>query len=455
MEHGTPDTISAVATASGPAGVAVVRLSGAGALAAAARLAPRRHFPDRQLVLAHLVDPRTGRHLDTGFVCAMRAPRSFTGEDVVELHVHGGSRNLSRVLAATLAAGARLAAPGEFTRRAVLHGRLDLTQAEALLDIVEARSDAALDLAHRQYGGALTTAIAALAGALDDILVRVEADLDFPDEEGTGLAPASLAPDVAEVAAAAAQLAGTFDAGRTVRDGFRVVLLGAPNAGKSTLFNALLGEERAIVAERPGTTRDFLEERTTLEGLPFVLVDTAGVRDAQSAAEREGVTRAWAQAESGDLVLALVDGSRPPGRHAHALLERLPPDRALVVLTKSDVTTRRPAALPAALAAGAVTLSARTGAGLDTLRAALVAAARPRASVASERTVVTRLRHRQALERAGEALLRAGEALTAALPLELVAADLHAARRALGEVVGDCPPDELLDRIFARFCIGK
>jgi tRNA modification GTPase len=453
----TSDTIAAVATAAGPAGVGVVRLSGPAAVAVARRLMPRRRrLPHRHLVLSDLRG-EDGRVLDQGFVCAMYGPRSFTGEDVVELHVHGGVRNLARVLAETLRAGARLAEPGEFTRRAVLNGRIDLTRAEALRDVVNAATDAALDLAHAQRAGAVSAAVTALVRRLEDVLVRVEADLDFPEEEGTALDPAIVVTAAATLGGAVRSLAATWETGRRLRHGWRVVVAGAPNVGKSTLFNALLGSERAIVTATPGTTRDFLEETVELEGLPVVLVDTAGRRDAACPAEREGVARAERLAAEADLVLALVDGSAPFGPADRAWLAAAEAVRTLVVLTKADLPPRTtPADLPAAFRGrGCVTVSAASGVGLADLRARLRERGLPEGLPAVLRAVVSDLRHRQALDRAAVALDGAAAALRAGLPLELAAADLHAARRALGEIVGAYPTEDLLRRIFAEFCIGK
>lgn len=458
MDVHFPNTIAAIATALGAAGVGIVRISGPEAVEIARRLLPScRELPHRRLVHVALHAPNSARLLDEGFACAMYGPHSFTGEDVVELQVHGGVRNLVRILEASVDAGARLAEPGEFTRRAVLNGRIDLTRAEALRDVIGAASDAALDLAHAQRSGVVADAVQDLARALEDVIVRVEADLDFPDEDGTGVDPAALEAPVAALGARTRALAATWETGRRIREGFRVVLAGAPNVGKSSLFNALLADDRAIVTETPGTTRDFLEESLELRGLPFVLVDTAGLRAAGDAVEKEGVARAERQVASADLVLALLDGSRPIPDDDLRRLETADRARTCVVLTKGD--------LPAGATAAAVpppfggrslpVVSAKTGAGLDDLRELLVDRATPAAPPAEGHAVVSDLRHRKALERAAEALDRAVQALAERVPLELAAADLRAARRALGEIVGEFATEDLLDRIFGQFCIGK
>lgn len=439
------DTIAAIATALGPAGVGIIRLSGTAALATADRLASGvADQDDRRLVLRRLAHPATRAPLDHGLVCVMRGPHSFTGEDVVELHVHGGRLNLNRLLDALLSAGARRAEPGEFTRRAVLNGRLDLTQAEALIDIVEARSESALELAHRQRTGALSSAVGALAARIESLLVVLEASLDFPEEDDVRVM-ADQGDELAAIEGDLQALAGTFDAGRAIREGFRVVLAGPTNAGKSTLFNALLGADRAIVTARPGTTRDYLEERATIGGVPVVLVDTAGLRTTEDEVESEGVARARDQVVHADLVLAVCDGSVPLDEDTERWLATLGED-AIEVHAKDDLRSRRGDIAPA------LSVSAVTGEGMDVLRAAigdrLGGIEHPNLA---ERVFVTRRRHREALERAVEALSRARGAAAA----DRLAADLHSARRALDELVGACPPEEILGRIFAEFCIGK
>ena len=452
------DTIAAIATATAPAGVGIVRLSGERAVDLSRRLlSSDLRLPHRQLVYARLRTPDGRLALDDGFVCAMYAPHSFTGEDVVEIHGHGGLRNLSRLLDAVLRLGARLATPGEFTRRAVLNGRMDLTRAEALLDIVEARSGAALELAHSQRRGGLAREIHAMAEALEQTLSLVEADLDFPDEEGTALDLAQLDAEIGDLQRAMKGLSDSFATGRLVKEGFRVALVGPPNAGKSTLFNALLGEERAIVTSRPGTTRDYLEEVTESAGVPLVLIDTAGTRDTGEEIERAGVARTWQVVAGADLVLAVLDASRPLGAPERGLLSALAPYRVAVVLTKGDLPIRcDPARLPPPYAdARPLVVSGKSGEGLPRLRTRLRGYALPEGEPRPGKAVLTNVRHKHALDRARAALERARGGLGEPLPLELVAADLHDARRALGDIVGEFTTDDLLNRIFSRFCVGK
>ena len=362
------------------------------------------------------------------------------------------------VVRAATALGARLAAPGEFTRRAVQNGRLDLTRAEALLDIVEARTEAGLELAHAQRRGRVATAVAKLARAIEALLARVEADLDFPEEEDAASLDTSVVRQaLVALLEQAGALSATYPVGRVLRDGFRVALVGPPNAGKSTLFNALLGAERAIVTSRPGTTRDYLEEATEVDGVPLVLFDTAGAREARDEAERAGVERTWQVLESADLVVTVLDAARVLDEGDLELLAALRDRRVQIVLTKGDLPRQCvPGELPPPFAApAALVVSGKTGEGLDELRRRLRDHALPAGMPAARQAVLSHLRHREALDRAESGLRRALRASEQGRPAELLVADLHGARRALGEIVGDFTTDDLLDTIFSQFCIGK
>ncbi len=431
------DTIVALASSAGLGGVGVVRLSGPEALEVARRLAP--WFPQRPtarlLCFGGLVGA-AGERLDHGFVVWFPEGRSYTGEASVELQVHGGGVNLARVLRAAVAAGARLALPGEFTRRAFLNGRVDLAQAEAVAELVAARSEAGLDLAQAQLAGGLSGRIRAARDALLDVLAQLEVQLDFVDEDLGDALTRSLEAPLREVRDVVARLRASYAVGRVWAGHARVVLAGAPNAGKSSLFNALVGAERAIVTPAAGTTRDWLEATVDVGGVVVALVDTAGLRDAPDPVEAIGVARSREVAAGADLVVWL-EAPDAPGEAA--------PDGALCVATKRDLAVGpgRPGA--------ALSVSAVTGEGLDALRAAI----RERlvgAPPASE-DVVTNPRHYAALT-AAEAALDASLAMAPGAP-ELVAVDVHEALHQLGLVVGATATEDLLDRIFARFCIGK
>jgi tRNA modification GTPase len=398
-------------------------------------------------------DPRTGCVIDDGLVLVFRGPRSYTGEDAVEFHGHGGTVAPRRLLEAVLAAGAVPAPPGEFTRRAFLNGRLDLTQAEAVLDLIQARTERAAAAAHAQLEGALGRRVTGLYEQLAQLGGDIEAVLDFDESD----LPETLVPDAArrlrEVRAGIARLAATWHEGHLLRDGALVVIGGAPNVGKSSLLNALLGRPRAIVHAAPGTTRDSIEEGLSLDGIPLRLVDTAGLRESDCAVEREGVDRALALIGSADACLIVLDATLPLAGQAAALRAVPPPGRTLWVVNRIDRLAAPPDLAP--LAGGpAVAVSALTGAGLDGLRAALRALLGTSPAGAVEVGVATR--HRDELEQATRQLDDAATALGHG-PAGLVPAaeGLRQAAEALGRITGRVYTDDLMDSLFQRFCVGK
>lgn len=440
------DTIAAIATAAGPGGVGIVRLSGPDAAAIARALcgtlpAPRvaghRRFRDHD-----------GEVIDDGLLLHFPAPASYTGEDVVELQAHGGPVLLAQLLGRCLALGARAARPGEFTERAFLAGRLDLAQAEAVADLIGAASAQAARAARRALDGAFSTRVEAIGDALIGLRVQVEAAIDFPDEDIDLLAAPALAARLDEARAALAALLAAAERGRRLASGLHVVLCGAPNAGKSSLLNALAGEDRAIVSALPGTTRDLLRERLSIGGLDLVLVDTAGLRDSPDEVEREGVRRALDELARADLVLAVRDASdpAPPSPALQAALAGAAD--VLWLHAKSD----RPDARPPPKGPGHLAVSAFTGAGLDALADAL----RARAGLGDgvEDAFTARARHLDALRACG-VLLDEADARRREGQAELVAEALRLAHDALGRITGRLHPDDLLGEVFARFCIGK
>jgi len=446
------DVVFALATAPGRAAVAVVRLSGAGTDGVLARLAGAPP-PPRRAALRRLRDA-AGETLDEALVLWMPGPASYTGEDSAELHLHGGPAVVDAVTGALLQAGARPAEPGEFTRRAFEHGRLDLAEAEAVADLVDAETDGQRRQALAQLGGALGRRHAAWRAAILEALSVLEAAIDFPDEE--------LPEDVAERARPhlellERELAGALaDAGRgeAVREGFRIALIGAPNAGKSSLLNRLLQREAAIVTATPGTTRDVIEAPVVISGFKALIADMAGLREAGDAIEAEGVRRARAWAEDASLRLWVVDGSAGEGAWREA--EDLVRPGDLLVLNKADLPggPDAAAARAAAQARGLEVLAASAAAdgGLDTLAERLEARA-AEALTGQEFPAATRARHRARLQEALEHVRRAIQALDTGA--EYAAEDLRLASRALGRISGRIDPEEVLGAIFSSFCIGK
>ncbi len=434
---GLSDTIAAVATPPGKGAIGILRLSGPEALTIGARVwrgrDPRRLAGGR-FSHGRMVDPETGETLDEGLLLVFRAPRSYTGEDALEFQLHGSPAVLRRGLAALTAAGARPARPGEFTLRAYLNGRLDLAQAESVLALVEAETETARRQALKGLGRELTARIAAAEAPLLDLLAHVQATLDYPEE---GVEPPRVEAALEAAARELRSLLATERAGRIAREGARLVLLGPPNAGKSSLLNALLGYPRALVAPEPGTTRDYLEAPLALEGLPVQAIDTAGVRTSNDPVEAAGVRRGLELAEGADLVLWLSDQSRPQVPPPAGL----DPERLLLVASKADrpPAWRDPRYLP---------VSARTGAGLEALKAAI--RARLLGGAEEGEAWLTSARQAEALRRALGRLEAARGA-----PDDLLALELEAALEALAEVTGTAVAEATLDRIFANFCLGK
>ncbi len=455
------DTIAAVATPPGRGGVGIVRISGPGAEAIARRLfradRPLASLASHRLYHGHIHSPETGEPIDEVLLVLMKAPRSYTGEDVVEIHGHGGPVILRTLLAEILGAGARPAEPGEFTRRAFLNGRMDLAQAEAVADLIDARSAPAATLALGHLEGRLSRRVEALYARATDILVLLEAAIDFSEEHGTALDAGDLAARFGEILAGLRTLLGTFDAGRIRREGLRVVIVGRPNVGKSSLLNRLLGEERAIVTPIPGTTRDFIEETLLIEGIPVRLTDTAGIRTPEDAIERAGIAMVRSRLSHADAVLLLLDGSAPLTAEDEAMLGEARERPTVIAINKADLprVLAEDRLLPFRPVHPPLWISAKTGEGIDALKALLYAACGGGEPAAGDGVLVGNLRHKLALEAAQAHLQRGSEGLERGVSPEFIALDVRDALRSLGEVTGETASPEILDKIFAGFCVGK
>jgi tRNA modification GTPase len=439
----TSDTIVAVATPPGRGGLGVVRLSGAAAETIVRALVGRQQpLEPRRATLSRI--PACDQIVATFFP----APHSYTGEDVVEVSAHGSPVVMAEIMAAAMGGGARLAAPGEFTLRAFLNGRIDLPQAEAVADLVDAVTPLQARAAFDQLEGTLTSAIRELDESLFDLIAKLEASVDFSDEGYHFLAAAEASRTIERLLDRTSGLLADGRRGRLVREGFQVAIAGRPNVGKSSLFNALAGAPRAIVTDVPGTTRDLVTEVVDLCGFRVTLIDTAGLRPSNDVVEIEGVARARQALGLADVVLVVVDGTQALGPEDLELLDDTASARRVVVSNKSDVEGYRDF--------GFLAVSARTGRSLDGLRTALAHALD--VDVRTDPPAITNLRHIGLLERTRDALMRARTAAGAEgeiLSEEFVLADLQDARDALEEISGRRTPDDVLARIFARFCIGK
>lgn len=452
------DTIVAPATPPGEGGVGIVRLSGPQAVdflgVTFCGKVSTTGMESHKLYHGHLLTPG-GERVDEVLAVIMRAPRSYTGEDVVEVHCHGGLQILRSVLDLFLDTGARMAGPGEFTQRAFLNGRLDLAQAEAVIEVIRARSERASRVALDQLDGHLSREIYRFSDQLKRSLALLEAHIDFPDDEVGALnLPLLLAP-LQQISLQVEALAGSFAVGRVLREGVSVLILGRPNVGKSSLMNAILGESRAIVNEFAGTTRDTLEEQLVLAGFPVRLVDAAGVRVTEDPVEQEGVRRAREKAAAADLILMVVDGSCPLTDQDMLALELCRPDKTLVVINKSDQAQNCDLESLADFSCR-VAVSAKYNLGLDELSAAILEILKSDAAASgSEGVVVTERRHRDALLLTRDALRQLVVSAEDSAPLECLALDLRDALSALGLITGETTPDEILDQIFSQFCVGK
>lgn len=444
-----PDIIAAIATAPGRGGIGVVRVSGPDLLDFARTLCGRLPVP-RQAHFCSFSDSK-GRAIDQGLLLFFKAPASYTGEDVVELQGHGGPAVLQLVLERCLELGARLAEPGEFTRRAFLNGKLDLAQAEGVADLIEASTAAAARSALRSLSGRFSEEMHHIVDRLIDLRMLVEATLDFPEEEVEFLERARAMERLAEIRAAIDDVLVRAHQGALLRSGLNVVLVGEPNVGKSSLLNQLTGEDRAIVTDIAGTTRDAVRETIQLEGIPLHVIDTAGLRTTEDVVERLGIDRTWREIERADVIVRMVDASAGAGNGDATIDARLPPEVArIIVHNKIDLMDGEARRLTAEDGSTHIHLSAVTGAGVDLLRQELlrVAGWHPQA----EDLILARERHLRALQRGLEHVIAAAEQAEA---LELFAEELRCAQEALGEVTGDFGADELLGVIFSRFCIGK
>jgi tRNA modification GTPase len=463
MPSAPTDTIAAVATPPGRGGVGIVRLSGPDSLAVAARLfvSPRPGFAGLGPYRLHHGTLRapSGRVLDEVMAAFMPGPGSYTGEDTVEFFCHGSPAVLRAALEAVFACGARPAGPGEFTRRAYVNGRLDLSQAEAVAELIAARGDAQARLAMTRLSGGMGRAARELGLALDDLRAGVCLAVDFPEEEVDCLPKAAFAEGVTAVVASIDALLAANRRARPVREGARAALFGRVNAGKSSLFNALLGTERALVAELPGTTRDYLEEGLDCDGVPVTLTDTAGLRHTPDAVEQAGKERGLRLAEAADLGLYIVDGSVPyaPDPDAAALLAALSPARVLAVVTKADLPPASPAPTEALAALGLawVAVSSRTGNGLGELLAAMRERLTRDAGPPEPDETAPSDREAASLAAARTELMALLDDIRADVPYDVMGVRLETAGAMLADITGETTPDDVLGAVFSKFCIGK
>lgn len=456
------DTIAALATPWGYGSIGVIRLSGPRALEIARQIfrssRQLENFESHRLYHGDVFSPETGDVIDEVLLCFMGWPHSYTGEDTVEINCHGGPLIIKSILHAVTFLGARLAEPGEFTKRAFLNDRLDLSRAEAILDVIQARTEKGLSAAVNRLKGSLARETATIRDALLDMLATLEASIDFSDEDVPEAQLSQTATRMDTCLDQISHLLATFRNGRIIQEGLRVLIIGKPNVGKSSLLNALLGTERAIVTPIPGTTRDFIEESIQIGGVPVALIDTAGIREFADAIEEQGIALVWQKLADADVVLAVFDGSRGLDADDRLALEKTKDrEQVIAVINKEDLPQQleiaellkdRPLWKP-------IRISAKFKTGLETLKDEMSRLAATPEAHASDGVCITNIRHFRALSLAAEFLAKGRDNLMRGRPPEIVSVDLRDALSQLDEIGGRTLPEDILDRIFSTFCIGK
>ncbi len=453
------DTIAAISTPQGEGGIGIVRISGEKSLEILQKIlqpCPKNMRP-RYAYYGNIIDIQSNNIIDEAICIYMKAPHSYTCEDVVEIQAHGGVLSIRNILRNVIRAGARMAEPGEFTKLAFLNGRMDLAQAEAVIDVIKAKSELPLQIAERQLKGRLGRKINELRDELRDVLAQMTVNIDFPDEDIEQVEFEKYREDLTKISRQVEQLLRTCDNGRIAKEGIRVAIAGRPNVGKSSLMNALLGEDRAIVTNIPGTTRDTIEEQANICGIPLLLTDTAGIRNTEDVIERMGIQRSHEEIEAADLVILVVDGSQPLNEDELNIAANAQGGKILVVLNKEDLgcRVREDEILRSIGNAQVVRTSLLSKKGADKVIQKIKEMFVDGIHSMMERNIVTSERHRSALERGMESLKDALRLLEMGEPIELCEISVHSAYDSLGEIIGETAGEEILDTVFSKFCLGK
>ncbi|MGC2061762.1 MAG: tRNA uridine-5-carboxymethylaminomethyl(34) synthesis GTPase MnmE [Thermodesulfovibrionales bacterium] len=456
------DTIAAIATPVGQGGIGIVRVSGPDAV----RVADRIFFPRKagrevsavatsSVIYGDLLDPADGSLVDEVLVSVMRGPHSYTRDDVIEINGHGGMMIIRRILEIVLSQGVRLAEPGEFTKRAFLHGRISLTQAEAVMDLIAAKTEESRRIALEQLRGRLTERLDAARKAMIDLCALAEAYIDFPEDDIEIATSEQMGQGLDAIRRDLEHLSKTYDEARFFREGLATAIVGRPNVGKSSLLNALLQQDRAIVTDTPGTTRDLIEECLNISGLPVRIIDTAGIRNSDEVVEQEGIKRSLRALEEADCILAVFDGSAPLDPEDCDLIRKIRGRNSIIVVNKSDLDEKISFGGLLPHSSPLVRISTLTGKGLDVLKSLIVTTNLRDWKEEREGVVITNLRQRQAVDQAVSALGRAADTLRQGQPLEIFALELRDALDHIGSITGAVTHEVILDKIFSEFCIGK
>jgi tRNA modification GTPase len=453
----TDDTIAAISTPAGQGGIGIVRLSGKDAIKIADRIfrSSKKHRINKtrshRILYGHILDPDSKELVDEVLISVMKAPRTFTREDIIEINCHGGAVSIRRVLQLVIDNGARLANPGEFTQRAFLNGRIDLAQAEAVLDVINSRTVESQKTAVNQLKGNLSGKIRKIREELIDLAALVETYIDFPEEDMEPLSLKDMHNRSLKISKALEKLIDSAKYGLILREGLRTAIVGRPNVGKSSLLNALVEKDRAIVTEAPGTTRDIIEEYLHIQGLPLRIMDTAGIRSVEDIAEKEGVRRSLSAIEDADLVLLVLDGSEPLHETDKELIDKSKNKKRIPVINKIDLSQKLKIDN---LKKDSVKISAKNGTGLSRLKNKILTTAL-NGNTGSNTEAVTNIRHVHALEKTLASLHAFREEMHKRTSPEFLSVELREALDAVGEIIGITTPDDILKRIFSSFCIGK
>lgn len=457
------DTIAAITTAMGAAGVGIVRISGSEAADIADRIFKTKRGNSLKETESHRVKygwivDKSGQIVDEALVLNMWAPHSFTGDDVIELQCHGGIVVLRKVLELVIQAGARLAEPGEFSKRAFLNGKLDITQAEAIMDIVNAKTEISLMAAANSLQGSISQKIKEIRRAITLIMAYLEADIDFPEEDIEKMSAQELESRIASIKTDLQDLLKTYQTGRIIREGLKTALIGKPNVGKSSLLNALLKEKRAIVTDVPGTTRDLIEEYYNLKGIPLVLIDTAGLRETNDVVEKIGVEKTIETINEADLILYLLDVTQGLTEEDVERLKKLPLDNTIILVNKIDLMNKQLSEMDVKdklFQNTILFISAKENVGLEELEEEIYQMVFKNGPVISDKPYLSSIRQKEAIEKAMQHILTALEGVKCQLPSDFISIDLRSSWDSLGEVTGETLGEDLIDQIFSQFCLGK
>ena len=456
-------TIAAVATPPGEGGIGIIRISGKSALSIADKLflniekKKLSELEERKLSYGHIIDPKTDGVIDEVMTVFMSGPKTYTTEDVVEIHCHGGIIPVRRILELVLDCGAEPAECGEFTKRAFLNGRIDLSQAEAVMDLISAKTDSSFDMSLRQLKGSLSSEVTTLIDSLMEMLAHIEASIDFPEDDVEEMAYEKLLRDSTDVLSKIDHLIESFNTGKILKDGLKTVILGKPNVGKSSLMNAILRENRAIVTDIPGTTRDIIEEYVNIKGIPLKVVDTAGIRETEDLVEQLGVDRAKDILEQSDLAIVVFDASRELDSEDLEIIELVRSRKSIVLLNKTDLSKKLTEKdIESYLPSSKIINTAITeGSGIDKLEQLLHDMFMSSDVKITDSVVINNTRHRDLLMKSKKNMTEAIESINISLPIDCIEVDIKNAIENLGEITGDSVGEDIINTIFKNFCIGK